>query len=63
MVEYFNKNNFKRATDGNFNDYLRDKDINYGSNLVLVTGNSSFKSDIFKSDDNTNLHVKNFKLI
>ena len=47
MVEYFNKTTFLRATDGNFNDYLNFKDIHYGSNLVLVTGNSNFKSDIF----------------
>jgi len=48
MIEYFDKTTFIRATDGNFNDYLNFKDIHYGSNLVLVTGNSIFKSDVCK---------------
>ena len=48
MIEYFDKTTFIRATDGNFNDYLNFKDIHYGSNLVLVTGDPSFKSDVCK---------------
>jgi GR25 family glycosyltransferase involved in LPS biosynthesis len=47
LINYFDKTTFKRATDYNFNDYLISNDINYGSNIVLVTGNPGFKSDIF----------------
>lgn len=47
LVEYFDKNGFKRATDWNFNDYLSSKDIFYGSLPVLCTGNAELTSDIF----------------
>jgi len=47
LVEYFDRTTFLRATDGNFNDYLEKRDIFYGSNNVLVTGNNKFASDIF----------------
>ena len=47
MVEYFEKNGFLRATDGNFNDYLEARDIFYCSFDVLVTGNHLLKSTIF----------------
>ena len=36
-----------RATDGNFNDYLRAKKIDYCSKMVLCTGLEKFGSDIF----------------
>lgn len=36
-----------RATDGNFNDYLRAKNIDYCSKIVLCTGLQKFGSDIF----------------
>ena len=47
IINYFNNNGFLRATDWNYNDYLRSKNIFYGSNLVLCTGNPNFGSDIF----------------
>jgi GR25 family glycosyltransferase involved in LPS biosynthesis len=47
MVNYFEKNGFLRATDGNFNDYLEERDIFYGSNVPLVSGNNLFQSDVF----------------
>lgn len=47
LINHFNTNGFLRATDWNFNDYLRSKNIFYGSNLVLCTGNPDFSSDIF----------------
>ena len=47
LINYFNKNGFLRATDWNYNDYLKSKNIFYGSNEVLCTGNSNFGSDIF----------------
>jgi GR25 family glycosyltransferase involved in LPS biosynthesis len=48
FVEYIRRTKeFRRATDGNFNDYLQQKDIMYCSNIILCTGNSRFKSDIF----------------
>jgi len=47
MVKYFQTNGFLRATDGNFNDYLENNKIFYGSTPVLVTGNSDLPSDIF----------------
>ena len=47
LIEYFDNNGFKRATDWNFNDYLSNKDIFYGSLPILCTGNSKLDSDIF----------------
>ena len=47
LIDHFNKNGFFRATDWNYNDYLRNKNIFYGSKLVLCTGNPNFSSDIF----------------
>jgi len=47
LVNHFNTIGFLRATDWNFNDYLRKKNIFYGSRLVLCTGNNNFSSDIF----------------
>jgi GR25 family glycosyltransferase involved in LPS biosynthesis len=47
MTKYFEANGFLRATDGNFNDYLENNNIFYGSTPVLVTGNSDLPSDIF----------------
>lgn len=49
LVEHFDNEGFKRETDWNFNEYLRDKDIFYCSLPVLCTGNSDLKSDIFDS--------------
>jgi GR25 family glycosyltransferase involved in LPS biosynthesis len=47
LVNYFDANGFLRATDWNFNDYLRNKHIFYGSTTVLCTGNPNLGSDIF----------------
>jgi len=47
LIDYFEKNGFLRATDGNYNDYLTNKHIFYGSNVVLCTGNPQLGSDIF----------------
>ena len=47
LTAYFKKNGFLRATDWNYNDYLRAKNINYGINTVLCTGNPYLGSDIF----------------
>jgi len=47
LINHFNRNGFLRATDWNYNDYLRNKNIFYGSKLVLCTGNPNFSSDIF----------------
>tara|TARA_Y100000389_G_C17470970_1_gene530773 strand:- start:2865 stop:3581 length:717 start_codon:yes stop_codon:yes gene_type:complete len=45
--DFVNKVGFRRATDGNFNDYLRAKNIDYCSRMVLCTGITEFGSDIF----------------
>lgn len=47
LVNHFDKVGFLRATDWNYNDYLKSKNIFYGSRLVLGTGNPDFNSDIF----------------
>lgn len=47
LIEFFNNNGFFRATDWNYNDYLKLKNIYYGSRIVLATGNPNFHSDIF----------------
>jgi len=47
LLVFFNKYGFFRATDWNYNDYLRMKNIFYGSNIVLCTGNPNLGSDIF----------------
>jgi len=46
LIEYFRENGFRRATDGNFNDYLNSKDIFYGSKIALCSG-ALMGSDIF----------------
>jgi len=47
ILKHFNNNGFKRATDGDFNDYCQNKNIFYGSIPVLCTGNQHLGSDIF----------------
>ena len=47
FIEYIEKTGFKRATDHNYNEYLRAKNIDYCSRLVLCTGIPNFGSDIF----------------
>ena len=48
LVNYFDTVGFLRATDWNYTDYLTSKNINYATRIVLCTGNTNFKSDIFK---------------
>jgi GR25 family glycosyltransferase involved in LPS biosynthesis len=48
IVQHFEMNGFKYATDYNFNEYLINKDIFYSSSTILVTGNPQLGSDIFK---------------
>ena len=50
-TKYVEKKGFLYATDKNFNQYLLENDIMYGSYDVLCTGNSKFKSDVFESDN------------
>ncbi len=47
LVDYFDDVGFIRATDGNYNDYLETRGINYCSKKVLCTGNHAFRSDVF----------------
>lgn len=47
IIEYFDKNGFKKETDYNFNEYLLSKDIFYSSNTILATSNPKLGSDIF----------------
>jgi len=47
MIAHFREHGFRRATDWCFNDYLRSRNIFYGSSKVLCTGNPAFGSDIF----------------
>lgn len=46
FIDYIFKSGCKKATDHNFNEYLIDKGIFYGSTKVLCTGND-MGSDIF----------------
>lgn len=47
MSEYFNKYGFRKCTDHAINDYLKERDIFYGSRCILVTSETSFGSDVF----------------
>jgi len=47
LVEYFNNNGFKKATDINYNNYCIEKNIYYSSLPILCTGNPELGSDIF----------------
>jgi GR25 family glycosyltransferase involved in LPS biosynthesis len=49
LIEHFNKIGFRKATDWNYNDYLSNKKIFYGTNIVLCTGNPNLGSDIFSN--------------
>jgi GR25 family glycosyltransferase involved in LPS biosynthesis len=51
MVTHFEKIGFLRATDRNFNDYLIEKDIFYGSTVVLATSRIDLGSDVFKKGE------------
>jgi GR25 family glycosyltransferase involved in LPS biosynthesis len=47
LVAYFDETGFLKATDWNFNEYLKNKNIFYSSNTILCTGNPDLGSDIF----------------
>jgi GR25 family glycosyltransferase involved in LPS biosynthesis len=47
LLVFFKRYGFFRATDWNYNDYLNHKNIFYGTNTVLCTGNPDLGSDIF----------------
>ena len=47
LVNHFDTTGFLRAIDWDFNDYLTNRNIFYGSTTVLCTGNPNLGSDIF----------------
>jgi GR25 family glycosyltransferase involved in LPS biosynthesis len=49
LLFFFKKNGFYRATDWNYNDYLNNNNIFYGSSSVLCTGDPTLGSDIFSN--------------
>lgn len=48
-VEFAKNNGFKYAADCGFNEYLINKDIYYGSRVVLATTFPNFGSDVFEN--------------
>lgn len=48
IVTYFEMFGFRETTDCNFNKYLQNKEIFYGSSKVMATTNTDFESDIFR---------------
>jgi len=48
IVTYFEMFGFRETTDCNYNKYLQNKDIFYGSSKVMATTNTDFESDIFR---------------
>lgn len=48
IVTYFEMFGFRETTDCNYNKYLQNKDIFYGTSSVLATTNTQFESDIFR---------------
>ena len=52
LLNYFSNNGFHYSTDWNYNLYLQNKNIFYGSKYILATGNNSFPSDVFVNTDN-----------
>jgi GR25 family glycosyltransferase involved in LPS biosynthesis len=47
LLHHFRKHGFLKETDHNYNDYLLDKNIFYGSTTVLCTCEPTLGSDIF----------------
>lgn len=47
LIAHFSKQGFLRETDHSLNDYLKTKNIFYGSRKILTTGNPSLGTDIF----------------
>lgn len=61
LLHHFRKNGFLKETDHNYNDYLLDKNIFYGSTSVLCTCDPTLGSDIFgerQDDCSTNTTTK-----
>ena len=48
IVTFFEMFGFRETTDCNYNTYLQNKEIFYGSTKVLATTNTDFESDIFR---------------
>jgi GR25 family glycosyltransferase involved in LPS biosynthesis len=48
IVTYFEMFGFRETADCNYNKYLQNKDIFYGSSKVMATTNTDFESDIFR---------------
>jgi GR25 family glycosyltransferase involved in LPS biosynthesis len=49
-LHHIRQNGVRHTTDINFREYLLERDAFFGTYPVLCTGNSKFKSDIFKYD-------------
>lgn len=49
FINHFEEVGFEDATDHSMNDYLKNKNIFYGSAKILATGNHKLGSDIFIS--------------
>ena len=47
LFSYVNSHGFSRATDFNYNNYLKRKNIFYGAKTVLCTGDPGLGSDVF----------------
>jgi predicted O-methyltransferase YrrM/GR25 family glycosyltransferase involved in LPS biosynthesis len=61
-VQHVLENGFKYATDCDVNKYLIDKDIYYGSKIVLATTLIEFGSDVFENMFNQETLSNPFKL-
>ena len=57
LIAYFSEVGFLRETDWNYNDYLRNKNIFYGSRTILATGNQHLGSDVFMSSAIENTYI------
>ena len=51
MISHFENNGFPHGTDISFDTYLQRKNIFYGSRTVLCTGDPSFGTDIFNTEE------------
>jgi predicted O-methyltransferase YrrM/GR25 family glycosyltransferase involved in LPS biosynthesis len=61
-VQHVLQNGFKYATDCDINKYLIDKDIYFGSNIVLATTLIEFGSDVFENIYNSETLTQPHKL-
>jgi GR25 family glycosyltransferase involved in LPS biosynthesis len=60
-IQYVFKNGFKYATDCDMNEYLINKNIYYGSRIVLATTCPSFGSDVFENIYNNDTLTNPYK--